>query len=233
VVAGPILFIAYRQHGADFAAGAAKSSLLGLVARATFAVVFARAAGRFGWLGATATSCAAVLAVDTVLSTAHVTTPVALGCTLTATTAAALLLPSTGAAPREPDRPPPWDLPGRAAATAVLVLTVTTAAGVLGPQWTGLLAPLPIATGVVAAFAHARHGAAVTARTMAGVVTGLYGFALFCLLVAVLVRPLGSAAFPLGAVTAVAVQLVVARLRKAVGARRRPVTVDGGAAPRR
>ncbi len=216
IVAGPILFISYRQHGAEFAADAAGSSLLGLVSLAVFAVVFARAATRFGLLATVATSCLAVLAADVALSHVHVTTPVALVITLGATTTATLLLP--GADPERPGesrRPPLWDLPGRAVATAVLVFTVTTASGALGPQWTGLLAPFPVATSVVAAFVHAQHGPAATARTMAGVLAGLYGFALFCLLVAVLVHPLGGAAFPVGAAAAVAVQLLVARLRKA------------------
>jgi hypothetical protein len=228
IVAGPILFISYRQHGAGFAADAAASSLLGLVSLATFAVVFARAARRFGWLATTVTSCAAVLAMDVALSAVHVTAPVALVWTLTATTAATVLLPRLEPElPRESEPSPLWDLPGRAVATAVLVLTVTTAAGALGPQWTGLLAPFPVATSVVAAFVHARHGAAVTARTMAGVLTGLAGFAVFCLVVAVLVRPLGGTAFLLGAGLTVAVQLVVVRVRGTAGFtrvfRRRPV----------
>jgi hypothetical protein len=225
IVAGPILFISYRQHGAEFAADAAASSLLGLVSLATFAVVFARAARRFGWLATVAASCVAVLAVDVALSAVHVTAPVAFACTLTATAVATFLLPRTGPEPpRESGRAPLWDLPGRAAVTAALVLTVTTAAGALGPQWTGLLAPFPTATSVVAAFVHARHGAAVTARTMAGVLSGLAGFAVFCLLVAVLVRPLGGAAFLVGAVATVAVQLVVRRVTAFTRAsRRRPV----------
>jgi hypothetical protein len=223
IVAGPILFISYRQHGADFAADAAGSSLLGLVSLATFAVVFARAARRFGWQATVATSCAAVLAVDVALSAVHVSPGVAVVCTLAATAVAVVLLPRTEPeGPREIERAPLWDLPGRAAATAVLVLTVTTAAGALGPQWTGLLAPFPTATSVVAAFVHARYGASVTARTMAGVLTGLVGFAAFCLLVAVLVRPLGGAAFLLGTGLAVAVQLLVVRTGVTRAFRRRP-----------
>ena len=189
----------------------ATSSLLGLVSLAAFAVVFACASGRFGWLATSALSCAVVLVVDVLLSFAHVTAPVALVITLLATTVAASLLPSAEPEPEtrhEPRRPPTWDLPGRAVVTAVLVFAVTTASGALGPQWTGLLAPFPVATSVVAAFVHARHGSAATTRTMAGVLTGLVGFGAFCVLVAVLVRPLGGAAFLVGGVAAVAVQLV-------------------------
>ena len=95
IVAGPILFISYRGHGPDFAAAAAGSSLLGLVSLAAFAVVFARASGRFGWLATSALGCAAVLVVDVLLSFVHVSVLVALLITLLATTIATGLLPRT------------------------------------------------------------------------------------------------------------------------------------------
>ncbi|PRY44562.1 hypothetical protein [Umezawaea tangerina] len=215
IVAGPILFISYRLHGPDFAAAAAGSSLLGLVSLAAFAVVFARTAHRFRWPTAVAVSCAAVLAMDVLLSFAHVTALVALVLTLTATGVAMALMPNSEAVDAGRPTPPAWDLPGRAVATALLVLTVTTASAALGPRWTGLLAPFPVATSVVAAFVHAQLGRAATTRTMAGVLTGLFGFALFCLCVAALVRPLGGAAFLIGAAVAVAVQLLVVRIRNA------------------
>lgn len=214
IVAGPILFITYQQHGADFASDAASSSLLGLVSLAVFAVVFATAAVRLGWFGTLATSWTAVLAVDVLLSAVHATTLVALAFTLTATVVAKIFMPSIDPAPSGvPERPSLWDLPGRALATGILVLAVTTASGALGPQWTGLLAPFPIASSVVAAFVHAQHGPAVTARTLTGVLMGLFSFAAFCLSVAVLVRPVGGAAFVLATAVTVAVQLLTARTR--------------------
>jgi hypothetical protein len=215
IVAGPILFITYQQHGADFASDAASSSLLGLVSLAVFAVVFACTAVRFGWFVTLAISWTVVLVVDALLSLVRPTTLVALAFTLTATVAAKIFMPSI-----EPTDPlaqtssPLWDLPARAFATGTLVLAVTTASGALGPTWTGLLAPFPIASSVVAAFVHAQHGPAVTVRTLAGVLMGLFSFAAFCLSVAVLVRPIGGAAFLLAAALTVAVQLLAVRTRR-------------------
>ncbi|MQA11301.1 MAG: hypothetical protein GEU98_22645 [Pseudonocardiaceae bacterium] len=219
IVAGPILFISYLLHGADFAGRAASSSLLGLVSLAAFAVVFSRAARRFGWVATLATSWIAVLAVDAALSVVHVTAFVAVAFTLAATVAAMILMPRIEPEHAgELERPSPlWDLPGRAVATALLVLAVTAASGALGPQWTGLLATFPIAISVVAAFGHAQHGPAVTTRTLAGLLTALFSFATFCLSVAVLIRPVGGAAFVLGAAATVAVQLLVVRTRGALG----------------
>lgn len=222
IVAGPILFIAYQQHGADFASDAARSSLLGLVSLAAFAVVFSCAARRFGWLPALATSWVAVLAVDAGLSIVHVPTLVALAVTLVAAVAGMMVRPRIEPALPGGSVHPSWDLPGRALATGALVLTVTTAASVLGPHWTGLLAPFPVATSVVAAFVHARHGPSVTTRTLAGVLMGLFGFATFCLTVAVLVRPVGGAAFALGAASTVIVQLLALRMRAVIHRRTGP-----------
>ncbi|MHA6631727.1 hypothetical protein ACU61A_40360 [Pseudonocardia sichuanensis] len=137
IVAGPILFITYQQHGADFTADAAGSSLLGLVSLATFAVVFSRAARRLGWLATLATSWVAVLAADAMMSTIDVPAPVALALALASTMAAMLCVPRiepTGHDAPEQALPPRWDLPGRALATAIMVLAVTTASGALGPQ---------------------------------------------------------------------------------------------------
>lgn len=184
VVAGPILFITYLQHGADFASDAATSSLLGVVSLAVFAVVFSRAARRFGWSATLVTGWTAVLVTDAGLSVIHVTVLAAFVVTLAAIVAAMIVMPGS-----EPERQgeralpssPSWDLPGRAVATGVLVLAVTTASGVLGPHWTGLLAPFPIAISVVAAFVHAQHGPVETARTLVGALMGLLSLSAFCL----------------------------------------------------
>jgi hypothetical protein len=92
IVAGPILFITYLQNGADFAGDAARSSLLGLVSLAAFAVVFSRAARRLAWITTLATTWIVVLAVDAALSLAHVTALIALVFTLAATVAAMVLM---------------------------------------------------------------------------------------------------------------------------------------------
>jgi hypothetical protein len=219
IVAGPILFISYLQHGADFTSNAAKSSLLGLVSLAALAVVFSRATRRFGWLAALALSWTTVLMVDAVLSVFHAPVFVAFSFTLAATMIALISMPKIE--PERSDRSQQrssllWDLLGRGTATGILVLTVTAASGALGPRWTGLLAPFPIAISVVACFAHAQQGAVVTVRTLAGAVIGLFGFATFCLSVAVFIRPVGAIAFVLGTAVTIAVQLLAVRTRRAL-----------------
>jgi|HubBroStandDraft_3_1064219.scaffolds.fasta_scaffold00282_3 hypothetical protein len=129
IVAGPILFITYLQHGSSFAAGAAKASLLGLVSLALFAVVFARISRRLGWWPTLTAGWAATLVADVCLSQLHVPAVAGLALTVSATLTALWLLPRAKTAPVLPTAPnqPWWDLPGRATATGVLVLTITTA----------------------------------------------------------------------------------------------------------
>ncbi|MFI9811197.1 hypothetical protein [Saccharothrix variisporea] len=220
IVAGPILVISHLLHGAGFTAGAARSSLLGLVALAVFAVVFAHVARRFGWLVTTAVSWLAVLVVDVVLSLLRVWAVGAFAITVVAAAVALLLMPTVEPERLDGTRPPSWDLPGRAIATGLLVLAVTTASGALGPQWTGLLAPFPVATTVVAGFVHAQQGSAATARTLAGVLVGLFGFAVFCLFVAVFVGRMGGVVFFAAAGVTVVVQLLVMRVRRVLRDRR-------------
>ena len=195
IVAGPILLITTLEHGTRFGAAAASSSLLGLVSLALFAVVFSWCSRRTGWVASLAAAWVACLAADVALAPLSVPPWWGFAVVLLALWAASRALPPD--AP-PPDRRPPvawpwWDLPGRAVATAALVVIVTGLSGTLGPGMTGVLAPFPIASSVVAAFTLAQHGSAETVRLLRGLLAGLLGFAVFCLLVALLVDELGTA----------------------------------------
>lgn len=215
IVAGPILFISFVQHGADFAGRAASASLLGLVSLAAFAVVYTHLAAHFGWFITLAASWLVVLGVDAVLGIGQPPAPVSMALSVAASVAALAAMPR-----RAPEGPlalarswSRWDLPGRAAATGLLVASVTTASSLLGPHWTGLLAPFPIALTVVSTFAHARQGPDAVARTLAGALVSLFSFAVFCLCVALLVGPLHGNAFLVAAAATGAVQYLTVRAR--------------------
>jgi hypothetical protein len=207
IVAGPILLVACLEQGPRFGARAASAALLGLVSLAAFTVVFAWCSRRTGWAGSLAVAWLVTLALD--LGLARLRVPAAAAFAVVLVTAWLALR----AFPRVPPETataspgwPWWDLPGRAVATAALVVAVTTAAATLGPSMTGVLAPFPIATSVVAAFVLAHQGTDGAVRTLRGVPRGLLGFAVFCLLVAVLVEDLGT---PATFAVAVAVTLLV------------------------
>ncbi len=206
VVAGPILFILFLDHGDEFVAGAASASLLGLITLALFAVVFARLSRVSPWPVAILLGWAVCLTADFALAQVQVSPWIGLGLTLAATFLATRVMPAAeGDSSRVP--PPWWDLPVRAVVTGVLVLAVTSAAAWLGPGLAGVLAPFPTATSVVAGFALAQGGPAAAISTMHGVLRGLGGFAAFCFLVAVLAVPLGGMAFAVAAAGTLVVQV--------------------------
>ncbi|MEA5363717.1 hypothetical protein VA596_29580 [Amycolatopsis sp., V23-08] len=205
VVAGPILVVTYLEHGAAFAARAASASLLGLVSLAVFSVVFAFVARARSWPVTLLTGWAACLAVDLGLSFTPVPAWVALVLAALVAWGAAKVVPAARGEAR-PVALPWWDLPARAVATAVLVVSLTAAAGRLGPDLTGVLAPFPVGTSVVAVFALVQGGPAAAVATTRGVLRGLGGFAAFCYLVAVLAEPIEGWAFLVAAAGVLVVQ---------------------------
>jgi hypothetical protein len=215
------------DHGTRFAARAASASLLGLVSLVVFVVSFAYASRRWNWLGSLAASWTATVLADIVLAQLAVGAAWAFIVVLVAVWVAHRLMARLDSGPGRagPAVTPWWDLPGRAAATAVLVLAVTGISATVGPVVTGILAPFPIATSVVAAFALAQQGSPAAVRTLAGVMRGLVGFAVFCLLLAVLLVPYGV---PGAFAVAVAGTLVVQLLWTAWSARRRGRPIEAG-----
>jgi hypothetical protein len=210
IVLGPILLIITIEQGETFGAEAATSSLLALVALAVYVVAFERTGRSRRWEIATLAGWAAFLAVALVLSQIDASPVVAL---FAAIGAFALALPMTPrpAAPAGPrTTPPAWDLPARAVATALLIVALTGAADELGPALAGALAPFPVATTVVAAFVLAQDGPAAATELLRGFLRAIFGTVAFCLLLALLIEPLGiAAAFAIGFAGTLAVQLVV------------------------
>ena len=83
---------------------------------------------------------------------------------------------------------------------------MTSVADRLGPELSGAFTPFPVALAVLLVFAHAQEGAPLAIRLLRGFLPAMWGFALFCLVVAVAMVPLGPGpAFLL----ALAVQMAV------------------------
>lgn len=209
IVAGPILLITCLQQGTRFGSRAASAALLGLVSLAWFVLVFAWLSRRLGWAPTLLIAWVSCLLLDLALSRVAVGPGWGLPVVVVVAWAATRLLPPESPGEAGAVSWPWWDLPARAAATAVLVLAVTGAAAAAGPDLTGVLAPFPIATSVVAAFGLAQLGSPGAIRILRGVPRGLLGFSVFCFLVAVLVVPWGTgAAFGVALAAALVVQLM-------------------------
>jgi hypothetical protein len=221
LVAGPILLITELEHGAHFAATAAAASLLGLIALVSFVIVFAHVARRAGWLGAVLAGWAAFVAVALAFGQTSIPAGFAVALAVGAFALAPRLLPADA---HEQDLAiaglPRWDLPARAVATALLVLGLTGAAAGLGPRLTGVLAPFPVSNTVLAAFVLVLEGPVQLDDFFRGFLRGVYGFAAFCFLVAVLVIPLGAfGAFAIALCGALLAQRIAGAIARARDAR--------------
>jgi hypothetical protein len=219
VVAGPILLVYALAHGRAFAAGAAAGTLLGLVSLIAFVVVYGRLAGRLFWGASMLAGWLAFALATVAFSALSLPLGAALGLVALALLVGLASLPRPGPGVLVHGAPPAWDLPVRGACALALVVALTAVSGWLGPQLSGLLAPFPIITTVLATFTHAQRGTDELLRLLRGLVGGFGAFALFCFTLAVSLRHLDTAAaFALASALAVATQAGVIALMPAAAA---------------
>jgi hypothetical protein len=147
-----------------------------------FLLVYAWSARHFGWLPTVLLGwlafIAATVAIDRVPWLAHAPWPIGL------VAAGAGLAVSMWLLPRHPSFPesrrPRHDLALRLGATALLVVTLTGVAHLLGPGRSGLVTPFPVATSILVVFAHRQAGPEAVLAVYAGFIPSLYSFASFC-----------------------------------------------------
>ncbi len=89
--------------------------------------------------------------------------------------------------------PPRWDVPARMVIATAFVLLLTGLAEVFGARLSGLLAPFPIFGSILAVFTHRFQGATAASRLLRGVVLGSFSFAVFFLVVALMIESAGIA----------------------------------------
>ena len=217
---GPVsLFLALEQ-GTPFAAAAAAGSVGGVAASALFAIAYAAMARRFGWPASLAVAsivfAAAVVVLRAMPSGSDLTALLALYAGGVAAALIGIRVIARPGALEEAPEPPRWDLPLRMTVATALVIAITSAAPVLGPQLSGLLTTYPIYAGVLAVFAHAQRGGAAATQVVRGLCYGIIAFATFFLTIGALVDRAGIvAAFAAATVGALLVQSVtLTKIRK-------------------
>jgi hypothetical protein len=217
---GPVSFFLALEQGTSFAAAAAAGSIAGVAASAVFAVAYAAMARRFPWPAALAAASAAFAAAVVALRALPLGSelpvpllPLYAGAVTAAIVGVRLIAPPSALV--EAPRPPRWDLPARMIVATGVVIAITTAAPILGPQLSGLLTTYPVYAGVLAVFAHAERGGAAAVQVVRGLCYGIIGFATFFLAIGALVDRLGILpAYAAAAAGALLVQAVtLARVR--------------------
>ncbi len=218
VVAGPILFIYALEQGEVFAAQAAANSLVALMALTAFVLSVANLGPRLGAIGSVVLGWGVFLAVGALVAQPGFA-PVpgmVLDCAVFAAALAVFPRPAPGEEP-EPPRRPKHDLLLRGGVAAAMVLALTSAASRLGPTASGILAPFPVITSVLAGFATAHETRATTLNLLRNMVRGFFSFAGFLFTVAVAVEPWGTAAAfsaAIGVTVAVQAALLLWDLRR-------------------
>jgi hypothetical protein len=80
------------------------------------------------------------------------------------------------------------DMVWRMLGAAALVLVVTSGASQLGARLSGIFAMFPVMGTVLVGFSHAQSGRAHAVALLRGMVLGYFAFAVFCLVVSLLLR---------------------------------------------
>jgi hypothetical protein len=205
LTSGPVSLILALQNGPPFAAASAVGVLGGVASLCVFCLTYALCAERVSWM---ASSSLSILAFFTA---AFLWRLVALSlwptfAIVVAMIAVVLVFMPRGNAPALPAAAEAWDLPARMLIAAGFVFGLTSAAGSLGPQLSGLLSPFPVFGLILAASAHRSQGSPAAARLLRGMVIGSFGFAVFFLVIALLVTTVPvSWTFVLAAAAALAV----------------------------
>jgi len=187
---GTVLVVLTLTEGAAFAASAAVGALLGIVSISAFGVGYARSALRFRWPVCLAVALLGFGVSTLVLDLTPELVIVDLAAAVLAVAFVLWLLPESEAPPSPPS-PPRWEIPLRMLTAALLVIIITTVAGSLGSQLSGLLTPIPVFTITLVIFTHSREGPAPVFVFLKGLQYGLFSFAAFCAVVAVLLEPYG------------------------------------------
>jgi hypothetical protein len=184
LTSGPLVFILALEHGRHFATRTAVGSLSGAIAEAAFCVGYALGP-RLPLLFASLGFAAAAVAVHGVPLTWLV------GLVPAALVLALFVLPAFPARTETSVRPPRWDLPARAVAAAGVVLLLAALATRIGARLTGLLAVYPLYSAVLASFARRLEGRAAAVGLLRGLLVGLFSFAAFYSVLAILLPRVG------------------------------------------
>lgn len=208
IVAGPILLVISIEQGAQFAAVAAANTLLAVLAILVFSIAYARVA-RLGMPRAMAAALIAYALAILILTSVSLPLWTGFAAVLAALLAAPFLFGPVPQAASSAGKSAK-DLPWRMLAGAVLCLTVSYAAAGLGPRLSGLFAMFPVMSTVLVGFSHRASGPGFAVALLRGMVNGYYAFAVFCLVLSLLLlsHPV-PVAFTAATCAALVVQLAV------------------------
>ena len=214
---GPTSFFLAIDQGVDFAMAANTGVILAVAAVGPWTVAFYWLAGSFRWLVCMLGGLAAFAAVSCVLQPLQVDGRTAAMIATVSVLICVLLMPRVQA-PKAIPPPPWWDLPVRMIVAGVVVVLVTLLAERLGPRLSGIVATLPVVSGVVACFTQHSMGPAMTRAVLRGVATAMFAFVAFFVVIGETIESLGLApAYVLAVLVTLPLSALVATIDRRLG----------------
>jgi hypothetical protein len=183
LTSGPISIYLCAEQGPHFAASAAANSILSLMPVALFSVVYSRLAGRLPMATCAVASFGAFLLSLYFLPKSGFPFWPAWITGFLAISIGLILTPNKVPAEFQIYYPK-WDLPARVFTATAMVLIITPSASFLGPQWSGLLSPIPVLAWPLCAFVHHQQGSDGARAVLRGILEGAYGVLIFYTIVA-------------------------------------------------
>lgn len=183
--AGPILLFFIFEQGKEFGIHSIQGVMTGILALISFCLSYSAFSRKLTWLPtlllAYVIYTATALLFNYLQLNLLASYPLVIGSVLLALR----FFPKPGKLPTGTRRLP-FDIPIRMTVATMFVLIITGLAGMLGPNWSGILTPFPIMTSVLAIFSHTLQGSNAAITTLRGLVIGLLGFTTFLFLQAFL-----------------------------------------------
>ena len=177
VVAGPIVIFIALEQGSLFATFTAVSAISATACLMLFGIAYSWSCIRLAW------PLALLIALSTWLVSAFILATCSPGLEASLVIAISSLLMTPYLLPKmkviAPPRTKLHDLPWRMLVGALLTLSVTTLATLLGETWSGILAVFPVIGLVLAVFTHNTLGPAYVTQVYRGMVKGFYSFTAF------------------------------------------------------
>ena len=190
LTSAPVAFFLAVEQGRTFAAASALGSLAGAVAEVAFSVAYAAIARRHGWVSALTAGSAAFLVVGAVLQRTPLGLFLLTVVTIVVLVFGLLAVPTPRTVAVVPSRPA-WDLVARIVVATAVVLAITESAPELGPRLSGILATFPVYAATLAVFAH-RVDPPSAIRVVRGLMTGLFSFVAFFVVMALTIERGGT-----------------------------------------
>lgn len=196
LVGGPVVIALWLGSGPQYAHDVALSAPNGIWANIVYFLVLGHLSRNWRWYTAIPFAWACYLMAGLAIQKLGLGYALWFGIAVLP----ALWLAATRWLPKPESIPAPAHLPhielvARIGAAAALVISLTAASQLLGPELTGILSGAPIAAVVIPAFTFANAGRDAMLVTLRGFLTGLMGFSVFFLVLAPAIAPLGTLAF--------------------------------------